>query len=410
MSLFSNESISSFCGPSSTLYYNATQNFSKAFYIFACGINMIISVSSTLGNILVLCAIQKCQSLHSPSKALLSSLAMTDLFVGIVVLPLFIAYHLTIILEMLNYYCVIAVSYATTSRFISSVSLLTVVTISVERYMAFRLRLRYRAVVTFKRVVSILVSEWIIAALWSGSRFWSETASAISGVVSLISCCLVAPACYFAIRRGIRGQIRQQYRAVVTFQRVVSILVSEWIIAALWSGLWFWSVAASVISGTVSLISCCLVALVCYFSIRRGIRGQIRQQQNHGRIAIASNFDLPHYRKTLRNMMWISGLLIACYIPFLLALLAVLIFGLKNSTRFAVGFSAIAVYLNSSLNPVLYCWRIKDLRDGVLENCNRVCNCLFHLIRSPTQNEITGNTTASIPRPFQRQGPGNEDV
>ena len=54
MSLFSNESISSFCGPSSTLYYNATQDFSKAFYIFACGINTIISISSTLGNELVL--------------------------------------------------------------------------------------------------------------------------------------------------------------------------------------------------------------------------------------------------------------------------------------------------------------------------------------------------------------------
>ena len=112
MSISSYESISSFCGPSSTSYYNATQHFSKAFYVFACGINTIISISSTLGNILVLSAIRKCQSLHSPSKALLFSLAMTDLFVGIVVLPLFIAYHLTIILEMLNYYCVIAVSYA----------------------------------------------------------------------------------------------------------------------------------------------------------------------------------------------------------------------------------------------------------------------------------------------------------
>ena len=345
MSKSSNESISSFCGPSSTLYYNATRDFSKAFYIFACGINTIISISSTLGNVLVLCAIRKCESLHSPSKALLFSLALTDLFVGTVVLPLLIAYHLKIILEMSNYYCVIAVSYATTSRFISCASFLTIITISVERYLAFRLRLRYRAVVTFERVVSILVSEWIIAAIWSGLRFWSEKVSAIISEVSLISCCLVALVCYSAIRRGIRGHVTQ-----------------------------------------------------------------IGQQQNHGHTAVASNFDLSHYRKTLRNMMWISGLLIACYMPFLLAVFAALILGLKNSTRFAIGFSAIAVYLNSSLNPVLYCWRIKDLRDRVMENCNRICNCLFHLIRSPTQNEITGNTTASIPRPFQRQSPGNEDV
>ena len=345
MSRSSNESISSFCSPSSTFYSSATQDFSKAFYIFACGTSTIISILSTLGNILVLSAIQKCESLRSSSKALLFSLAMTDLFVGIIVLPLFIAYQLTIILEMSTYYCVIVVSYVRTSAFISSTSLFTIVTISVERYLAFRLRLRYRAVVKFKRVVSILVSEWIIAALCSG--------------------------------------------------------------------LWFWNAKASVILSTVSLISCCLTALVCYFAIRRGIRGhvtQIRQQQNHGRTAIAGNFDLPHYRKTLRNVMWISGLLIACYTPFLLALFAALIVGRTNSTRLAADFSVIAVYLNSSLNPVLYCWRIKDLRDKVMENCHRICNCLSHLIRSPTQNEITGNTTASIPRPFQRQGPGNENV
>ena len=239
----------------------------------------------------------------------------------------------------------IAVTYATTSRFISSVSLLTIVTISVERYIAFRLRLRYRAVVTLKRVVSILVSEWIIAALWSGLRLYKDTAGAITGAVSVISCCLVAPACYLVIRRGIRGHVTQ-----------------------------------------------------------------IRQRQSHGRTAIASNFDLPQYRKTLRNMMWISGLLVACYMPFLLALLATLILGRTNSTRFAVNFSAIAVYLNSSLNPVLYCWRIKDLRDRVMEECRKTYYCLFHLIRSPTQNEISGNIAASIPRLFQPQGPGKEDV
>ena len=331
MSKSSYESISSFCGPTSHSYYNATQDFSKAVYIFACGINTITSILSTLGNILVLSAIRKCESLHSPSKALLFSLALTDLFVGIVVLPLFIANHLTIILELSTYYCVIAVSFGRTSSFIPSASLLTVVTISVERYMAFRLRLRYRAVVTFERIVSILVLEWIMAALWSGFWFWNAKASGIFGAVSLIICWVVALVCYFAIRRGIRGHVTQ-----------------------------------------------------------------IRRQQNHGRTAIAGNFDLPHYRKTLRNMMWISGLLIACYMPFLLALLAISILGLTKSTRFAVNFNAIAVFFNSALNPVLYCWRIKDLRDRVVGNCNRICNGLSHLIRSPTQKEITGNTTASI--------------
>ena len=186
---------------------------------------------------------------------------------------------------MATYHCVMAVSYINAlSNFYFLCIVLTIVTLSVERYLAFRLRLRYRVVVTFEGVVSILqlVSEWIIAALWSGLWFWSATAVAIFGAVSLISCCLVALACYFAIRRGIRGHVTQ-----------------------------------------------------------------IRQQQNHGRTAIANNFDLPQYRETLRNMMWISGLLIAYYIPFLLALFAMLILGLTHFTLFAA-VECVSIFRNLS--------------------------------------------------------------
>ena len=92
---------------------------------------------------------------------------------------------------MATYHCVMAVSYINAlSNFYFLCIVLTIVTLSVERYLAFRLRLRYRVVVTFEGVVSILqlVSEWIIAALWSGLWFWSVTVSVIFGAVSLISC------------------------------------------------------------------------------------------------------------------------------------------------------------------------------------------------------------------------------
>jgi len=66
----------SFCGPTSTHYYPATQQFPKSIYIFAYVINVLGSVTATLGNILILFALRKCHSIHSPSKALLCSLAL----------------------------------------------------------------------------------------------------------------------------------------------------------------------------------------------------------------------------------------------------------------------------------------------------------------------------------------------
>ena len=100
----------SFCGPSSTHYYPVAQQFSKSINIFACVIIALSSVTATIGNTMILFALRKCLYLHSPSKALLCNLVLTDLVVGLVVLTLFTTYSLTIILEMPTFYCAIAVT------------------------------------------------------------------------------------------------------------------------------------------------------------------------------------------------------------------------------------------------------------------------------------------------------------
>ena len=306
------ETAGSFCSSTSTHYYPATQQFSKTIYIFSCVASVIASVSSTLGNTIILFALRKCQSLHSPSKALLCSLALTDLFVGLVILPLFTALYLMIILEIPRYYCLIAITYGRTSTFIGAVSLGTIATIAIDRYLAFHLRLRYRELVKLRRVVCILVIEWIIPAIWSGSWFWNLQINAISGALGLSSFCLITPLCYFSIHRGLRRHV-----------------------------------------------------------------AQIHQQRNSGDPVV--EFNVIQYKKTVNNMLWINGLLLVCYLPYLSSLLAILAIGLNNSTRFVLHFSAIAIYLNSSLNPILYCWKINELREKVISLLRTLFNTSSNL-------------------------------
>ena len=300
----------SFCGSNSTHYYPATQQFPKTIYVFACVVSMIGSVFSTLGNTIILHALRKCQSLHPPSKALLFSLALTDLFVGLVVLPLFITYYLMIILEMPKYYCVIAITYGRTSSFIAAVSLETVATIAIDRYLAFRLRLRYRELVKLRRVVCILVFEWIFVAVWSGTWFWNFQINMVFGTIRLFSLCVLTPLCYLSIHRGLRRHVAQIQR----------------------------------------------------------------QQRNSG--GPAADFNVAQYKKTVSNMLWIYGLFLACYLPHLLSQLAILAMGLNNSTRFALHFSIIAVHFNSTLNPILYCWKITEIRERVLADLFAIRNYL----------------------------------
>ncbi|XP_078357017.1 adenosine receptor A3-like [Oculina patagonica] len=289
----------SFCSPTNIENYAVAQKVSKICFIFGCVFCVICSVSSTLGNTVIFFALRKCQSLHSPSKVLLCSLALTDLFVGLVIFPLITVYYLTIILEIPTYYCIIAVTYGRTSTFIAGVSLETIATIAIDRFLAFRLRMRYRELVTLRRVVFILVIEWLFTAFWSGSWFWDQQINKISGAIALFIFCLVTSLCYLSIHRGLRRHLVQ-----------------------------------------------------------------IHQQNNFSEAAI--DFNVVQYKKTVNNMLWIIGLLLVCYIPYLSSLLAILATGVNDYTRFALHFSAIATYFNSFLNPVLYCWKIKELRGNVI--------------------------------------------
>ena len=124
--------------------------------IVVCVVNILFSLVAVFANILILYALYKASSLHSPSKAMLCSLALSDLGVGAIVQPLFVAYRWAQINGNLPKLCTAGiVSHIEGSHF-SAVSFLTMTAISLDRLFALLLRLRYHRIVTLKRVVILL--------------------------------------------------------------------------------------------------------------------------------------------------------------------------------------------------------------------------------------------------------------
>ena len=68
-------------------------------FIFVSVLNIFLSTTAFLGNILILVALHKRTSLNKPSKLLFRNLAQTDLCVGIIVEPLFVAYLMSVVTE-----------------------------------------------------------------------------------------------------------------------------------------------------------------------------------------------------------------------------------------------------------------------------------------------------------------------
>lgn len=124
--------------------------------ILVSALNVLLSVIAFLGNMLIIVALQKPSSLYPPSKLLLGCLASTDLCVGLVTQPLHVIYLMPS--EQFKRCHLVGILSITIGAFLGGLSLFTLTAISVDRLLALLLGLRYRQVVTLKRVWILVVS------------------------------------------------------------------------------------------------------------------------------------------------------------------------------------------------------------------------------------------------------------
>ena len=154
-----------------------TARSSGKHWAFVFATYLFLSITAILGNTLVLVALHKESSLHSPSKLLYRCLVITDLLVGLILQPSLAAYFVLVATEQWSsnlcfYYAIIrAVTFTT----LCAVSMLTMATISVDRLLALLLGLRYRQVVTLRRVRVLIISFWIFSLGFAVVTIWDWT-------------------------------------------------------------------------------------------------------------------------------------------------------------------------------------------------------------------------------------------
>ena len=121
---------------------------------------------------------------------------------------------------------------------------------------------------------------------------------------------------------------------------------------------------------SASIWALCLIKSIwCYARIYLVLRNHIQAQvipqgQQNG----ISPLNLSRYKKTVSTALWLFATLMICYLPFGLVLIAGTIVSEITGSVIIINLFAITlVYLNSSLNPLLYCWKIREVRHAVKE-------------------------------------------
>ena len=176
-------------------------------------VHIFLSITAFLGNSLTLVALHKISSLHPPSKLLYRCLATTDLLVGLVAQPLYVTYWMSVVHEHWSLCHYARKAAYITSATLCGVSLLTMAVISVDRLLALLLELRYKKIVTLKRIYITIASFWVLCLVASLCTIFDQRITDLNVSIVLPLSLLISLASYTKIFRTLRhhqAQVQQQ--------------------------------------------------------------------------------------------------------------------------------------------------------------------------------------------------------
>ena len=341
-----------------TLFESQNSMYDYNSFVAIAFLNILFSITSAIGNILIVLALGKESSLHPPSRLLLRSLAFTDLCVGLISQPITALHAISILTKCLRIYRVTFVSSYITSSILSGLSLFILTVISVDRLPALSLGVRYRQTMTIARVRAYVIFSWVVNITNGLSRLLSNKLIFYSVCITGIFLCVVTSTfCYTKIYYILR---LKQMKVQGTFSQVKPNESS---------------IIVNVEQSKKTVPSALCFRCFHLFSMPHRINVQPMESQGQPSESTESSpMHIKRYKKTVTSALWVHLTLLACYLPFSIVLGAKAI--AEDTFPVAEGYTATLVFFNSSLNPVLYCWRIREVRQAVKETIREYCGFL----------------------------------
>ena len=293
----------SFCNDSLEYFPTYTElKDLRSTFIANCIFNNFIAHTSIMLNIVTIYAIHKTSAIAKTLKTLLLSLACSDVAVGLFILPLS-TFFLVKWLQLDNLNCNIYQVLNISGYLFLTASFFGVVAVSVDRFLAVHLHLRYQELVTHRRVVVVVIGKWLCSAFVSLITLWG-----LPGTRDLI------------------GSVVAAFGFIVTF----------------------------------------VVYTRIYFTVRRH-KKQIHSTQVQ---EVAHSDEIKNFIvliKSTVSLFYVYLLLLIFYLPFFICSAVIRILGSSIASKHFFLYSLTLIFLNSSLNPVIYCWKMRHVRHAIMD-------------------------------------------
>ena len=157
-----------------------------------------------------------------------------------------------------------------------------------------------------------------------------------------------------------------RYRQVVTLKRTYVIVFTLWLFSAVFSAMLFLNPFITFWFVTIYIPLCLIISFFSYTKIFYTLCHHQNQVQDHVQQPNQTNqLNIARYKKAVSSAIWLQLTLVACYLPHVMVVVFRAESGLDTSLYQARNYTFTLVYLNSSLNPILYCWKIEEVRETV---------------------------------------------
>ena len=153
----------------------------------------------------------------------------------------------------------------------------------------------------------------------------------------------------------------------MTPKRVISVLTALWLTSGATGSLFIiLSEHSNKVTAIVESIGLCLNTVV-YIRIYRAVRYHQNRIQCQLQVQNSnSSTDLLRQRKSSLNALVVYLVFLVCYLPYIFTIILLLVLDSEDtSLLLAERASLILIFLNSSINPLVYCWRYREIRDSV---------------------------------------------
>ena len=168
--------------------------------------------------------------------------------------------------------------------------------------------------------------------------------------------------------------LRFKYRTIVTKARMKAVVCCFWITTFASSTVYLKSRRLFFVVTAVVIMLSILISAFSYstiFFVLRRRRNRIKD--NRGQVNRFMLTRSPRFKKTVYSALWVHFAMVVCFLPFSVVEIMAAKIGTTLPTFIAGTCLVTLIYSNSTINPFIYCWRIREVRQAVKQKVKSCC-------------------------------------